>query len=405
MKSRVLIVGSHSCSNRGDMAILRGLVSQLKLTAKKPLHLNILSREFAASSILYQDHELVDDMLQGHVGSFLQKVRLRIEMIFLFTMYFILGKSAKSFMSTRQKKFAEYAREHDFIIHVGGSFFVDSYGVGQFEYILISLLMDKNIYLAGHSYGPFESFFSKFVASHLLRKVSANFYREVQSKKVLDDLGGVVSSKGADTAWLVDSGISVAPQRSDVVAMTMRDLYPFTKRLGVTQEKFQTDLASLINTLNENGLRVLIVSTCTGFGGYWKDDRVIGHNVAKLVVRKDMVEVVMDELNDVEIGQKISNCVLTIGTRLHSAIISMNFSTPAYTIFYEHKSLGIMECVCGREYCLQIKDLALPQTSEHILRTIRNIDTIQKQVQLDVAAERELAAKMITNILESENLA
>ena len=34
--------------------------------------------------------------------------------------------------------------------------------------------------------------------------------------------------------------------------------------------------------------------------------------------------------------------MLTIGTRLHSAIISMNFGTPAIAFNYEHKSRGVM---------------------------------------------------------------
>ncbi len=44
----------------------------------------------------------------------------------------------------------------------------------------------------------------------------------------------------------------------------------------------------------------------------------------------------MDELNDVEIKDPPPR-VPTIGTRLHSAIISMNFGTPAIAINYEHK--------------------------------------------------------------------
>ncbi len=43
--------------------------------------------------------------------------------------------------------------------------------------------------------------------------------------------------------------------------------------------------------------------------------------------------------DDLEMG-KILAAELTVGTRLHSAIISMNFATPAIAINYEHKSAG-----------------------------------------------------------------
>ncbi|STE96177.1 Colanic acid biosynthesis protein [Escherichia coli] len=49
----------------------------------------------------------------------------------------------------------------------------------------------------------------------------------------------------------------------------------------------------------------------------------------------------MDELNDLEMGKILGACELTVGTRLHSAIISMNFATPAIAINYEHKSAGL----------------------------------------------------------------
>lgn len=58
------------------------------------------------------------------------------------------------------------------------------------------------------------------------------------------------------------------------------------------------------------------------------------------VQQKDKYRVVMDEFNDLELGILLAGCHLTIGTRLHSAIISMNFGTPAVAINYEHKSLG-----------------------------------------------------------------
>ncbi len=45
---------------------------------------------------------------------------------------------------------------YDAIIQVGGSFFVDLYGVPQFEHALCSFMAKKPLFMIGHSVGPFQ---------------------------------------------------------------------------------------------------------------------------------------------------------------------------------------------------------------------------------------------------------
>ncbi len=102
-----------------------------------------------------------------------------------------------------------------------------------------------------------------------------------------------------------------------------------------------------MNRLIADGYQVLALSTCTSIDRYNRDDRMVALRMAKYVNDSEHFHIAMDELNDVEIGKILASCVLTIGTRLHSAIISMNFGTPAIAINYEHKSAGIMQQLGG----------------------------------------------------------
>ena len=77
---------------------------------------------------------------------------------------------------------------------------------------------------------------------------------------------------------------------------------------------------------------------------------MVALNLRHLVNDPSRYHVVMDELNDLEMGKLLSACDLTVGTRLHSAIISMNFGTPAIAINYEHKSAGIMQQLGCRKW-------------------------------------------------------
>ena len=396
---KVLLVGSHSCSNRGDMAILRGLVSELK---KSDLELTILSREYESSDLLYNDHDLAPDILQGEVRSFRHKLSVRVETLLVFLLFLISKSIAKLFLSPRQKRFIKMLRKHDFVIQVGGSFLVDHYGISQFEYILLAKLAKKRIYLAGHSYGPFRTFRSKLVAKKLLPLVERNFYREVKSKELLESLGIKNIHRGADTAWLINDSKKIF-KPTKVIGMTLRDLYPFNKDLGVSQEEFEDKAAMFIDSMNRKGYKVVIYSTCTGFGGYWKDDRIVGMRVKKLVENQEMVDVFLNDVDDIELGFLLKDCDLVIGTRLHSAIIAMTFGTPAFTIYYEHKSLGIIQRVAESSKCIRIDELDSPNTYSLVLETLEKIDEEHKTLEGKLIEEQKLASSMIQEILNLES--
>lgn len=102
---------------------------------------------------------------------------------------------------------------------------------------------------------------------------------------------------------------------------------------------------------------MIALSTCTGIDSYNKDDRMVALNLRQYVNDPARYHVVMDELNDLEMGKILGACDLTVGTRLHSAIISMNFMTPAIAINYEHKSAGIMQQLGLPEMAVDIRHL------------------------------------------------
>ena len=131
----------------------------------------------------------------------------------------------------------------------------------------------------------------------------------------------------------------------------------FDKRLGTTQAAYEKAFAEVVNRVLDSGYQVLALSTCTGIDSYNKDDRMVALNLRHLVNDPSRYHVVMDELNDLEMGKLLSACDLTVGTRLHSAIISMNFGTPAIAINYEHKSAGIMQQLGMPEMAVDIRHL------------------------------------------------
>jgi colanic acid/amylovoran biosynthesis protein len=168
----------------------------------------------------------------------------------------------------------------------------------------------------------------------------------------------------------------------------------------VTQEEYERSFATLCNSLIEVGYQILACSTCTGIEGYQKDDRMVAFKVGKLIKNPEMFKVVMDELNDVELGTLIGKCTLTIGTRLHSAIISMNFGTPAFALNYEHKSEGIMNQLGLPHFGVPISMLINGILIEKVRETLVNVDTIRQEVTIAVEKEKERARNMILSSLK-----
>jgi len=92
--------------------------------------------------------------------------------------------------------------------------------------------------------------------------------------------------------------------------------------------------------------------------------------------------------------------MLLIGTRLHSAIIALNFGTPAIAINYEHKSEGVMRQLGLETFSRPISDLLNRKLVEHVFDNLERLDDVRAEIQSAVAREREQATAMLVQCLE-----
>jgi colanic acid/amylovoran biosynthesis protein len=217
--------------------------------------------------------------------------------------------------------------------------------------------------------------------------------------------------QGVDTAWLVEDDENFVPSyavrhwldmasQQKTVAITLRELAPFDKRLGTTQEAYEKAFAEVVNRVIDAGWQVIALSTCTGIDSYNKDDRMVALNLRKHISDPARYHVVMDELNDLEMGKILAACDLTVGTRLHSAIISMNFGTPAIAINYEHKSAGIMKQLGMPEMAVDIRHLLDGSLAAMAADTLGQLPALNQRLAAAVSAEREKGALMVKSVLD-----
>ncbi|WP_105167340.1 colanic acid biosynthesis pyruvyl transferase WcaK [Pseudoalteromonas sp. T1lg23B] len=407
---KLLLVGNHTCGNRGDAAILRGLIAELR-KQEPTIELDIISRFPISSSFLLGEKVMMDELhaYHGSANGFVDRLWKRVSQ--RFQSYQLINKLNKpvSTLPAHIQQQVGALQQYDAVIQVGGSFFVDLYGPAQFEHAICALFANKPLFMLGHSVGPFESDRYKKLASKVFSKVNTLALRESVSLQLMEQANIVTSkvSEGADTAWVVPNDPVAIPEAlsqlvtsQPTIAMTMRKLAPFDKRLGVTQQEYEVKLAELIDSVNDKGYQVLIVSTCTGIDSYQRDDRMVALTVKEKVKNKALCHVVMDELNDVELGSLLSLCQLTLGTRLHSAIISMNFATPAIALNYEHKSKGIMQQLDLPELSMDVSSLFDGTLQSAVFNNLQNLSAIKENMTVKVAQERARVTKMVEDTLK-----
>lgn len=416
---KILLVGNHTCANRGDGAILRGLLCVLE-QAFPDVELTTVSRFPNASSYLLDRKVIQDPLVVKPYAASKAKIQSIKQFIGDRFMPSVLNAQLKQHsilkyfpLPKHYQAYLELIEEYDLVIQVGGSFFVDLYGDKQFEHPLLALLASKPTLLLGHSVGPFNRKSFTHIGQTIFSKVAGTLVRESISLNELHQLGIYDSPTlrlASDTAWLVNTKEnkeiqSLAVERycqnsNKKIAVTVRDLAPFDKRLGVTQNEYEDQYIELCNKLIAKGYGIIAVSMCTGLDGYHKDDRMVALNIQKKLQRPENMTVVMDELNDVEIGAILHECDLTIGTRLHSAIISMRFETPAIAVYYEHKSKGIMNALGYPERSIGIKELGGIETTKVIDDILENQPTIRKELQEKVKQQEDHTTQVIVEMLQ-----
>ncbi|CAH6636749.1 colanic acid biosynthesis pyruvyl transferase WcaK [Pseudocitrobacter vendiensis] len=418
---KLLILGNHTCGNRGDSAILRGLLDAIN-TLSPEAEVDVMSRYPVSSSWLLNRPVMGDPLyLQmkahnnapGMVGRVKKVLRRRYQHQVLLSRVTDSGKLRNIAIAQGFTDFVRLLSGYDAIIQVGGSFFVDLYGVTQFEHALCTFMAKKPIYMVGHSVGPFQSPAFNQMANYVFGHCDALFLRESVSLDLMkrSDIDASKVEKGVDTAWLVDHHdetfdasyavqhwLNVAQQQK-TVAITLRELAPFDKRLGTTQEAYEKAFAGVVNRIIASGWQVMALSTCTGIDSYNKDDRMVALNLRKHIQDPSRYHVVMDELNDLEMGKLLGACDLTVGTRLHSAIISMNFGTPAIAINYEHKSAGIMQQLGMPEMAVDIRHLLNGDLEAMAADTLGQLSTLVLRLNDAVARERAAGLAMVESVL------
>lgn len=372
---KITITDFYCASNRGDAAILEGMIISLKKYFPKS-EIVVLSYFPDVAKIINKipsDIPLIDTSNLS-----LQKL---LGVIYL-TVWAWLYKNGFRLPEFGRKKQINYYLNCNCILSVGGAFINDNYRpaiLGRLFNLYFAKLLGKPVIIYAQSIGPFNTKKYKTLAHIVLNRADLILLRDHESKKVLDKIGvtAPLIHVTADAAFLLhpydpDVGKDLLRQECfDIkneklkVSISVRKWSFYEQNNIRGHEQYILTIAAVADYLIETkNAEVIFASTCTGFGGYPNDDRIVAHEVVNNM-RND-AKILCGEYSPRQLSSIYGNMDIHIGTRMHSNILAMLSGTPVVAIQYEFKTSGLMDSIGLNDFVLDVNHI----DSESLIRLV-----------------------------------
>ena len=392
---RILITDYHCASNRGDAAILEGVVASLKEYFSNPKI--IVLTKYPNSARFINDVHAIDQVMFPFRWIYLKKNILGIYTLIaaLFRKWGVLLPG----MKTINKKLSlEPYINADLIVCTGGSFLNDFYvpeNLGRLWGIYYAKLLGKPVVLYAQSIGPLNKSVYRPLFRYVLNKVDLITLRDRKSLKILKSAGinKPPIHVTADAAFTMTTTTSKPLQllrcenipkvdKSCLnISISIREWSYLVKSNG--HKNYIDTIAALADWLiEEKNAKIYFLSTCTGFDEYNHDDRTVAHEIINLMKysKKNNPVILCGEYIPQELSLIYGHMDLHIGTRMHSNILAMLAKTPVVAIQYEFKTTGLMEVFELENYVVNMNDIKYIDLKEKVDKALTNRKQLKKQI-------------------------
>ncbi|MCH7579457.1 MAG: polysaccharide pyruvyl transferase family protein [Chloroflexi bacterium] len=395
--TRILVVNVYSWRNKGDAAIVLGMVEDLRSA-------------FQDAEIVLSTQEPEDDRGRYEcevLGSFrslalrLTKRRWAIVALMLVlipaSLLWALCRRSLGVRLPLPRAFAAlldaYARA-DLVVSCGGGYLYGGRGptsflgpVFELYALFFASAVGRPLYLYAQSLGPFYGRVQRWMTSLALRGARLFQVREDFSARLARELaGGVTTRVGYDAAFLTptlfeDGGDIELPELAElpepVVGLTVRAWSNPT-----VQARYEKQMVRYIHVLHDRGFSVVIFPQVTV--APFDDDRSVMERFRPYVADLPRVTIIRRELELVEILALMERFTFMVGTRMHSNIMALSRGTPCIAISYQPKTEGIMEQLGMSSYVVPYERAtaeALLDRTDGILEHLAELkETLEHQI-------------------------
>lgn len=295
----------------------------------------------------------------------------------------ISRKQSKWLLPAYLHNLADKYLKADRIVTAGGGYLVGGYGVRSMVSILlhlhavvVAIILKKPVLLHAQSFGPFSNIGERLLIRWVLNRNIPIFVRENISLQVLKKMGidKATVSLVADPALMLDRPDEVIIDRvkqrltaagvdisKPFVGITVADRFPADK-----QYAYELAIVELIKKIVHDKLLVLLIPQVTDTL-HNDDDRQVQDRIAKDIGPNTYVYNLHDEFTYTELMALYGLCVITVCTRMHSALFSFLAGTPVEAVAYEHKTVGVLDGLGLGGWVLSIEDVLAGKLYERFM--------------------------------------
>lgn len=419
---KILIVDYYCASNRGDAAILEGVIASLRKYFPDT-QITVITNYPSSARIINQ----VNSLKQVMVPFKWTNLRKNIACIYALVaaVFSRRGIILPGMQIVREKLLLEPYIEADLVVSTGGSFLNDFYApgnLGRLWGLYFAKLLGKSVVLYAQSIGPLNRTPYRQVARYVLNKVDLITLRDSRSKEILKSIGVnkppiYVTADAAFTMPLISlKPIQLWRYEDNIpmdnlglkVSISVRKWHYYTISNG--HKRYVATIAALADWLiSEKNAQIIFISTCTGFDGYHNDDRIVAHEVVECMKyrKKKNPLILCSEYTPQELSAIYGYIDLHIGTRMHSNILAMLSGTPLVAVQYEFKTAELMRVFGLEDYLLDINHIKFEDLIEKVDKALANREQIKNQISSklpEIKIKSQRSAQLIFDLVKGKGV-
>lgn len=412
--TEILITNAYSARNRGDAAIILGMLESLRRTEIfREAEIRISSADYPADSADYpvpvvpSFHSLKNRFSSRSNLNALYFLVVLLPMSLLWGIAWRFVRVDLPLPGPLRELMRAYARA-DLVVAAGGGYLYTTSAIHGNVVLLITVysfffgvLLGKPVSLYAQSIGPFAAPWQEWFVRQALSRVRLVEVREKVSRRLLN--GWRLSTPvwdAADAAFLLqarppDEDLEMVGTTSGpAVGMTVRKWF----RNHECQDGYERIMASFVDWLaEERGAEVVFLPQVT-FAEGGDDDRAAVRSVVSSVARHDQVRIVEGELSAEEIKWYCGRMEFFVGTRMHSNIFALSLGVPTLAVAYQPKTEGIMAALGMEDFVIPIEDLSLDALTDRFETLTRDEEEVREHLRRvigKVEEDAKLAGRLI----------
>ncbi len=411
MEINVLITDVHCSSNRGDAAILEGILQTINKKLPKA-NIKVMTKYPQAAYIINKietiEHKMIPYRFNFSIKTFTYFYLLLGAFCYKNSLTIPFFKKIVEKLSLKNYFWA------DVVISTGGGFLNDFYipgNYGRYWGFWFAKLLGKPVYIYAQSIGPIKNIIHKFIASLILNKLDLIILRDKISIETINKLNlknpkikvttdAAFSISNANRKRItnkLENDFKLIPTNGMVVSISAREWRFYKEEDG--HQKYLNSLSALSDWLILNKkATVVFASTCTGLDGYYRDDRIIAHEIIQKMKYSEKLNplILYGEYTPQDLLDFFSNIDIHVGTRMHSNLLAILANTPVVAIKYEDKTQGLMSFFNQGKYIVDIDEI----NEEKLILLVEEVLNRKQKIKAEIKAKLPYAKKISEKTLE-----